>query len=269
MHVAAGGAAVVAALGAPIAAHACAATTGMNLSLTSGPAGRVISLQGSNFASETAVEVHWGSVDGPLLATAMGGDFVTQITIPQVTPGLYAIDATDNVGPIAFISEIFSVTPPVAPVGTGSAGSPPPPLQPSRSVAAPPAPPVGSPARAAGATSRAGSGAGALAAPSRENPFAAPAAAPITAAPPFAAGGQPATQVLAAQPVGSIGLGDIADGLGPYRGQAAVQPAAHPSGGGHDVATMLLAVALPLLLIGAVAIGARARHAAASRAHRS
>lgn len=276
MLVAAGGAAVVAALGAPVAARACAATTGMVLGTEVAPSGTNVSLQGSNFAFGAPVEVRWGSPDGPLLATAVGGDFVTQITIPDVAPGLYSIDATDNTGPVAFISATFTVTALVAqrnpaPPGSGSAppqtglrqAAPPPPAPPPGGPAAA----SGSPARASAGTARAGSAAAiAPAAPAsgaRANAAVAQAGAPAAAAP-IGAAPQAAAQVPAAGlPAGATGLRGIPEGFLPFRGQAAPQPAALAGGGGPGVATALLAVGLPLLLIGAAAVGVvRTRRAA-------
>ena len=273
--VAAGGAAVVAALGAPVAARACAATTGMVLGTAHAPSGTNVSVRGSNFAPGAPVEVRWGSPHGPLLATAIGGDFATQVTIPEVAPGLYSIDTTDNTGPIAFISATFTVTAPVAQRNLGQQGSASTPPQTGLLHVAPPAPAPppagsatasGSPTRASAGSNRAVSRAGIAPAAPRGalvQSGAPAAAAPIGVAPLPAVGSQSAAQVPAAgQPAGSTGLRGIPEGFGPFRGKAAPQPAAL-AGGGPAVATALFAVGLPFLLICAAAVGVvRTRRAA-------
>lgn len=74
-------------------AFACSPQANMALDQTSGAAGAQVVVSGSAFETDGPVEVRWGSARGPILATATGPSFSTAVTIPQASPGVYAIIA--------------------------------------------------------------------------------------------------------------------------------------------------------------------------------
>lgn len=53
--------------------------------------GTAVAVEGRSFVSNGPVEIRWNSATGPLLATATGPDFSTDVTIPDVPPGGYAL----------------------------------------------------------------------------------------------------------------------------------------------------------------------------------
>ncbi|HEV2125952.1 MAG TPA: hypothetical protein VGW38_24610 [Chloroflexota bacterium] len=52
--------------------------------------GSNVTVTGISFGTATA-EIRWNGIEGPLLATAEGPDFSTEITIPDVPAGLYTV----------------------------------------------------------------------------------------------------------------------------------------------------------------------------------
>lgn len=85
----------------------------LSLRSQSGLAGRPVTVDGSDFAAEGPVELHWDSEAGPLLGTATGPTFSTEITIPEASPGGYAVHAVgyDEEGnPVGRDSSRFEVT---------------------------------------------------------------------------------------------------------------------------------------------------------------
>ena len=85
-------------------AFACTNLAELNIGPSAGPAGSQVTVTGSAFSSvpaNTPVALHWGSINGPVLATitpAKGGAIGPQtITIPaDATPGSYVIVATQT-----------------------------------------------------------------------------------------------------------------------------------------------------------------------------
>lgn len=58
----------------------------------SGPPGTVVLIEGRKFY-DRMVEIHWHSVQGPLLTTTHGPEFATEITAPDRAAGAYTIVA--------------------------------------------------------------------------------------------------------------------------------------------------------------------------------
>src|SRR5215471_10651779 len=88
-----------------VVAFACTSLAALNLSAASGPAGSNITVSGSSFNAvadgNTPVAIHFGTANGPILATvapdASGALPATSITIPASTqPGYYAIIASQT-----------------------------------------------------------------------------------------------------------------------------------------------------------------------------
>lgn len=50
-----------------------------------------MAVEGTDFFSGGPVEIRWNSATGPLLATATGPDFSTDVTIPDAPPGSYVV----------------------------------------------------------------------------------------------------------------------------------------------------------------------------------
>ncbi len=84
------------------AAFACTNLAELNLGPTSGPAGTQVTVTGSAFShvpANTPVALHWGGVNGPVLATitpdAAGAIGPVTVTIPaDAAPGAYVIVAS-------------------------------------------------------------------------------------------------------------------------------------------------------------------------------
>lgn len=110
-----------AAVGFPAAVHACSVTTTLSLGTVQGPPQSTTRVFGAGFGGGP-VQVRWGSMGGPLLADPVGTSFGVVVTIPDVAPGVYYIDAADGVGPVDHVSAVFRVT---APVATAPSGGPP------------------------------------------------------------------------------------------------------------------------------------------------
>ncbi|MHB1535607.1 MAG: hypothetical protein ACYC1D_13560 [Acidimicrobiales bacterium] len=85
-------------------AWACTNLATMNLSNASGTPGTNVTVTGSSFAAAKAgpavpVQLHWNSVTGPVLATAIPdatGNISAAVTIPQAQPGYYVLVATQQ-----------------------------------------------------------------------------------------------------------------------------------------------------------------------------
>ncbi|HEX3426370.1 MAG TPA: hypothetical protein VHT30_09575 [Acidimicrobiales bacterium] len=86
------------------AAFACTNLAELNVGPTSGPAGTKVTVTGSAFAnvpSNTPVALHWGSANGPVLATVTPDDSGAigpfTLTVPaNATPGSYVIVASQT-----------------------------------------------------------------------------------------------------------------------------------------------------------------------------
>lgn len=74
------------------AAWACTAVPSVSSGLRSGPAGIHVPLDGTGFAPAD-VEIRWNTPDGPIVGAAMGPDFSTTFTVPEVSPGIYYVVA--------------------------------------------------------------------------------------------------------------------------------------------------------------------------------
>ena len=106
-------------LAAAVVSHvvvsACTAFTSFGINSVSGPpsgpAGSRVAVHGEAF-QQAPVDVYWGSVSGPLLATVPSVNFSSvTVTIPaDAAPGFYYIVATDHTGPVASVSDHFTVT---------------------------------------------------------------------------------------------------------------------------------------------------------------
>lgn len=92
-------------------AWACTNLATLNLSNASGTSGTNVTVTGSSFATAKSfatasasqavpVQLHWNSVTGPVLATAIPdatGNISAAVTIPQAQPGYYVLVATQQV----------------------------------------------------------------------------------------------------------------------------------------------------------------------------
>lgn len=85
-------------------AWACTNLATLNLSQAAGTSGQPITLTGSSFKYATPdaipVIVHWGSADGPVLATVNPdnlGNISAAITVPDAQPGYYTLVAVQTV----------------------------------------------------------------------------------------------------------------------------------------------------------------------------
>ena len=79
-------------------AWACATQPVVSPQPASGTAGSVVKLSGASFRADAPVEVFWGAVGGPRLATATGPTFTVSITVPQAAPGVHYIVAESSGG---------------------------------------------------------------------------------------------------------------------------------------------------------------------------
>ncbi len=81
-------------------AAAGTAPGGANSFVGSAPGSTVtVKMTQGSWASTQAVQIHWNSLTGPVLATTAGGDFSVPVQVPQVGPGVYymvAADTTNN-----------------------------------------------------------------------------------------------------------------------------------------------------------------------------
>jgi len=90
-------------------AWACTPQANINVEPQAALAGSAVTVEGSNFVRDRPVEIRWSTGEGspaewPLLATARGPDFSSEVTIPNAPPGNYYLvalardDAGDVVG---------------------------------------------------------------------------------------------------------------------------------------------------------------------------
>ncbi|MDQ4070981.1 MAG: hypothetical protein M3203_16150, partial [Actinomycetota bacterium] len=92
-----------------LAARPVLAAAELGLSPPGGPPGSPFTVTGTGFALEV-VEIHWGSQDGPLLATAVGPEFTVEATVPDDAPaGSHAVVAVAGDGTAVSTSN-FQVT---------------------------------------------------------------------------------------------------------------------------------------------------------------
>ena len=78
-------------------AWACSPSANINVEPRAALAGSAVTVEGTSFLRDRPVEIRWSSGEGdegPLLATARGPDFSTDVTIPDVPPGTYYVLAT-------------------------------------------------------------------------------------------------------------------------------------------------------------------------------
>lgn len=78
------------------AAFACANAATLVLSANSGPAGAVVGVTGTGYATTLGAPVvlHWNGVDGPELGRTMPnakGEISLHVTVPQAPPGYYVV----------------------------------------------------------------------------------------------------------------------------------------------------------------------------------
>ena len=265
-----------AAVGWPAVAHACSATTNIALGSGQGPSGSTVSVRGAAFAGGP-VQIHWGSVTGPLLATPVGATFSVRVTIPDVAPGLYYIDASDGVGPVDHVSAVFTVTARPSPVGGAPTSVPGSAAAPGGQVATLPAASQSGPqpvllnsapsgrhvsgSVAVGGATAAGSSAPAAQATATGAP---PVGAPLTAAPGSASSAAPAS--AASSRDWWLVAGNVAAGYAP--GDAAPaprEPAATGASGASPGPPALAAVlAATLLAAGAAGVAAQRRRTPAT-----
>ena len=100
----------------PVPVPPLAPTWSISLSTEAGQPGTQVRVSGSNWWPGQAVELHWGSSDGPLLgATSPGrgsigggpsrGTFALTFTVPDVPPGVYEVWAVG--GEPVFTGQVF------------------------------------------------------------------------------------------------------------------------------------------------------------------
>lgn len=114
------GCASLALVGAASSAWACtAASAHTSISPTVGQPGQSVTVSGTNYAA-APVEVRWNGAEGAVLGTAMGPNFVVEVTVPaQAAGGMFYITAVqrDANGATAYkVADVFEVT---APAQTG------------------------------------------------------------------------------------------------------------------------------------------------------
>lgn len=94
--------------------------------IASGPSGSVVAMAGK-VNTQDSVEVRWGGVSGQLVGQVPagdldGGEFSTEITVPEVDPGVYSIVAVNGDRGVARAA--FEVTAGSASPGPAAAGQP-------------------------------------------------------------------------------------------------------------------------------------------------
>jgi len=98
-------------------------TPNLTLSLTSGPAGTIVTISGVGFKPfETGIYITWDSVALPtaLMADAAGA-WIAYLVVPTTTGGIHIVDAYGAYTPAAQVpNQTFTVTPGVTVTGTGS-----------------------------------------------------------------------------------------------------------------------------------------------------
>lgn len=96
----------------PAAAGASRSTSGGFVA--SAPAKMVtVNMANGSWATNQAVQIHWNSLNGPVLATTAGPNFSVPVQVPQVTPGVYYVVAADQAGTIK-MAQTLEVTGPAS-----------------------------------------------------------------------------------------------------------------------------------------------------------
>lgn len=202
------------------AAWACTPYAAISVSPQQGPAGSQLTVEGRAFRNSHAVEIRWGSADGPVLATATGPSFSAPVTVPDADPGVHTIvalqrtshgSATGGRGAAQFeVTEAAAAAGQSPAPAPGQAPAPAPAAQepPARAADPAPAPAGGAERRAEAAPSGA---------PARgEAPAPPPAVVPATAAEPDPAPPapvEPAATAEAAPRPGAALFGNLWDGF--------------------------------------------------------
>ncbi len=110
--VAAAGGALLACIGG---AWACSAQPSiLAMGPPAGPAGSVLALKGQATAAGAPVAIHWNGLQGPVVgrATADGaGNYLTNATLPNAIPGVYAIVAVSQDRPVARLAVEITPSP--------------------------------------------------------------------------------------------------------------------------------------------------------------
>lgn len=88
-------AALLAAVGAPAVAFGCTAVPEIQAGIFNGPALSRTAVSVSGFGT-APVQVHWNTVEGPVLATLAGPVASGQITVPASSPGVYYLIAVQQ-----------------------------------------------------------------------------------------------------------------------------------------------------------------------------
>lgn len=113
------------------AAWACTVAPHVSLRSASGPAGTNVTVVGDAFPDATPVEIRWHTKDGPVVGSAQGSSFSTEITIPSgARPGFYYVvaiarpGASAGSGPPAKAAEILQVVSAASPETASNASGP-------------------------------------------------------------------------------------------------------------------------------------------------
>lgn len=138
-----GTAAVV--LGSAAVSWACTGQGSIMLSPAAGPAGTVVTVEGTGFGA-SPVDIRWGSASStaPLLGTAPSGNFAVDVKIPEARSGVYYVVAVpsapaEGTTELAPGSAAFTVNEPV-PEATPVTAAPQPQPAASQPQSAPPQP---------------------------------------------------------------------------------------------------------------------------------
>lgn len=109
------------AVAVPAVAWACSVQTELGLAFNRGAARSQVEVRGTAF-SPGAVELHWNTVSGPVLAAVSGPRFDTTVTVPDAAPNVYYLVAVQNSsgGLVTKAAAAFEVT---APAGGGGVGA--------------------------------------------------------------------------------------------------------------------------------------------------
>lgn len=87
-------------LGGSSLAWACTPTARITLDPTEGRAGSQVLVTGEDFGP--TVQIHWDSVDGPVLERTTGPSFSVWVTVPDAEPDVYTFVATSTVDGTAY-----------------------------------------------------------------------------------------------------------------------------------------------------------------------
>jgi len=87
----------------------------ITLNSISGAPSAVLAISGNRVPASSSVEVRWDALNGPKIGSAIAdqaGNFATQVSVPEVKPGIYTIVA--SAGEFAVARTAFEVTAPAA-----------------------------------------------------------------------------------------------------------------------------------------------------------